>query len=152
MTAGQLTIEALGTNQVDLIAGDPGKDLLAKFGVKPQRLLGATALFDLDNAGAKRPSDPIVPEVGGVFGLKLAQPLSLKDKTAARFSLQVIQDAIATVQRAFRSLTPDPLSLIRPGLESTVPPPEIAAQISEYTTALARLQSINLAGPVSLFL
>ncbi len=152
VTAGQLTIEALGTNQVDLIAGDEGKDLLAKFGVKPQRLLGATALFDLDNAGAKRPSDPIVPEVGGVFGLKLAQPLSLKDKTAARFSLQVIQDAIATVQRAFRSLTPDPLSLIRPGLESTVPPPEIAAQISEYTTALARLQSINLAGPVSLFL
>ena len=151
VTAGQLKIEALGSNQVDLIAGDPGKDLLAKFGIKPQRLLGATALFDLENAGAKRPSDPIVPEIGGVFALKLDQPLGLKDKAAARFTLQQIQDAIETVKRAFRSLTPNPLSLVRPGLESTVTPPEIAAQISEYTTALVRLQSINLASPLSLF-
>ncbi len=149
VTAGKLKIEALGSNSVDLIAGAQGQDLLAKFGLKPQRLLGADALFDI-NTGPKRPSDPVEIKVGGVFALKLDQPLSLKDKTAAKFTLAQIQDAIETTKRAFRSLTPNPFANQRPGLGEPIPGATLA-KIQNYSLALARLQAGSLASPLSLF-
>ncbi|RMF14734.1 MAG: hypothetical protein D6757_05780, partial [Alphaproteobacteria bacterium] len=149
VTDGKLKIEALGGNSVDLIAGTGDQDLLAKFGLKPQRLLGTDALFQIDT-GPKRPSDPVEIEVGGVFALKLDQPLSLKDKTAAKFTLTQIQDAIETTKRAFRSLTPNPFANQRPGLNDP-PPADVLAKIQNYSVALARLQTNSLAGPLSLF-
>ncbi len=149
VTSGKLKIEALGENSVDLIAGTGDKDLLAKFGIKPQRLLGTDALFGIDT-GPTRPSDPVEIEIGGVFALKLDQPLSLKDKTAAKFTLGQIQEAIETTKRAFRSLTPNPFANLRPGLNDP-PPAGTLAKIQNYSLALARLQSASLASPLSLF-
>ena len=142
VTAGELEISALDSNRIDLIAGPAGKDLLARIGLTPQRLVGLDALLELDT-GSSSSSKTTEPDIGGNFALRLDQPLSLANKTAAQFTLTQIQDAIETTKRAFRSLTPSPLP--DPALSGPVPR-EISKQLANYSDALLRLQFASFGG------
>ncbi|MFQ5348186.1 MAG: hypothetical protein ACE5ED_10140, partial [Rhodothalassiaceae bacterium] len=137
VTSGELEISALDSNQIDLIAGPAGKDLLAKIGLTPQRLVGLDALLELDTGTSSTSSKSKEPKIGGNFALRLDQPLSLANKTAAQFTLTQIQDAIETTKRAFRSLTPEQLP--DPAQSGPVPP-QLSKELANYSDALLRLQ------------
>ena len=142
---GELTIRALGEAQIDLIAGSGERDLLSKLGLEPQRLVGPKGLFDLeDNEQPQRPSRRQEPKIGGAFAFKLDQPLSLANKQAAKFTLEQITAAVETSKRAFRSLTPNPLTE-QERITGDVPT-RLRGQIANYTDALNRLQALGLGG------
>ncbi|WP_281299806.1 MULTISPECIES: hypothetical protein [unclassified Iodidimonas] len=136
----KLVIRATGTSQVDVFAGPAERDLLGKMGIEPQRLLGTTALFNLDDETSAD------ARLGGVFAFNLRGPLGLSNKQQAAFTLTRIQESIETAKRAFRSLSPSPLDdlLNRPG-GGTVPT-RLQNQISNYNAALQRLQGGGIGG------
>lgn len=135
--SGGFSIKALGSASIELIAGDGNRDLLAKLGIEPQRILGETRLFELDSKPrVERPSNRLPPKIGGIFGLDLDGPLSLKDAAAARFTLSRISAAIETIKRAFRSLTPSPFD--GQDVNGRVPP-QLSKELGNYTAALMRL-------------
>jgi len=145
-SGGDLTIRANKRAEVDLIAGDGGRDLLGKLSLAPQRLVGTSTLFDLDD-GSRSDSDSAEndPEIGGAFGFNLNQPLSLKDKQAAEFTRNQLEEGMETAKRAFRSLTPNPLDQLQDRPSGEVPT-RLRNQISNYNAALQRLQAGSRGG------
>lgn len=135
---------------IDLLPGNGDQDLLSRIGLTAGKLLPKNEVFDLSTD-----DDEIPPEedLGGVFGLKLDGALNLKDKATAKFVLGRLDDAIATVQRAFRSTRFDPIraQLLQGNrFEGTVSP-RVQAQLANFQTGLARLQSGASNPAVSLF-
>jgi len=143
---GELTVRAFGRSEIDLIAGNGERDLLAKLGLKETRLVGPQKLFDIDEEKeeTRRPSQQEEPKIGGAFAFNLDQPLGLASKQAAKFTLEQITAAVETSKRAFRSLTPNPLT--QSDRFSGPVPPRLASQIANYNAALRRLQAGGLTG------
>lgn len=146
------TLDPKGSPTLDLIAGSDGQDALEKMGLPAGRLLSKNDVFDIDEDDDDTPKGP--EDVGGTFGLKLEGALHIKDKTTAKYVLGLLDTAITTIQRAERSLTYNPLAelLKQNALNNEAPPERITAQIANYQSALARLQSSSQAGPSSLLL
>lgn len=141
---GELAISAQGSASVALIAGRDGRDLLAKLGLSERTLIGVDKLFDLDEEGSSARTNT-QEAVGGIFALDIDRPFTLETRTGAKFALKAVDDAIAQVQRAFRSLTPkapeDPLAGIGEA------PAYLRTRLANYSDALQRLQAGGLAGP-----
>ena len=144
-----LKIEALNDAQIDIIAGEDGRDALARLGLEPSRLLPASELFGLDDDEESEDEDEdkdkeaeVVDGLGGVFGLGLDGALNIRDKKTAEFVLTQIDSAILTVQRAFRSLTPNlfELSLQEQARFEGPVPARLQKQLNGYQDALLRLQ------------
>lgn len=135
---------------IDLIPGSEGQDLLSRIGLEPGKLLPKNEVFDLGD------DDDIPPEedLGGVFGLGLGGALNLQDKATARYVLGLLDNAIATTQRAFRSTRFDPIKqqlLNQSRLDSGAPSARTLSQIANFQTGLARLQSGAASPTLSLF-
>ncbi len=135
---------------IDLIPGTGDQDLLSRIGLEPGKLLPKNEVFDLGD------DDDIPPEedLGGVFGLGLGGALNLQDKATARYVLGLLDNAIATTQRAFRSTRFDPIKqqlLNQSRLESGTPSARTLSQIANFQTGLARLQSGASSPTLSLF-
>lgn len=145
------TLEKTGSPSLDILAGDEGRDALAKLGIDAGRILAQNEVLNINDDEDIEPDGP--EDLGGSFGLKLDGALHIRDKKTAKYVLGLLDTAIGTIQRAERSLTFNPLrALIRNGsLNNEPPPPRIAAQISNYQDALSRLQAGSLSGPTSLF-
>lgn len=141
---GELFLRAQGTAKIDIFSGKNDRDLLAGLGIKPQRLLGTQALFNLDDKKPQRSSVKAEPKLGGAFAFNLDQPLSLKNKQAAAFTLKQVENAINTAKRAFRSLTPNLLDSLG-GPKGTVPP-QLSKELANYSAALQRLQAGQIGG------
>lgn len=139
ISGGSLTIRAEGRNTLEFIAGGEGRDLLARFGLQPTRVLGPTALFDLDS------EESVTSRAGGVFAFNLDQPLNLASGDTAKFALSQLEDAVEVPKRAFRSLSPPPdLSGQRPP-EGEVPT-RLRNQLANYRDGLQRIQAFNQGG------
>ncbi|GHF14194.1 regulatory protein FlaEY [Kordiimonas sediminis] len=134
-----------GGPSVDLLAGEDGFDILKKIGITPGKLLPKEEVFGISDEEEEYSEETL----GGVFGLKLEGALNLQDKTTAKYVLGLLDDAIGTIQRAYRSTIFDPVkaSLLnqKPGLNSA-PSPYMAARIANYTDALNRLTGYSQAG------
>lgn len=135
---------------IDLIPGSDGRDLLSRIGLEPGKLLPKNEVFDLGD------DDDIPPEedLGGVFGLGLGGALNLQDKATARYVLGLLDNAIATTQRAFRSTRFDPIKqqlLNQSRLDTGTPSARTLSQIANFQTGLARLQSGATSPTLSLF-
>ena len=135
---------------LDLIPGSGDQDLLSRIGLEPGKLLPKNEVFDLGD------DDDIPPEedLGGVFGLGLGGALNLQDKATARYVLGLLDNAIATTQRAFRSTRFDPIKqqlLNQSRLDSGTPSARTLAQIANFQTGLSRLQSGATSPTLSLF-
>ncbi len=143
----KLKIETVsGKGAIELIAGADGRDALRSIGIEPVRLLPTDELFNLTKDEDEGTN---LENLGGVFALGLDQALNLSDKVTAKFVVGIIDDAISTIQRAFRSTEFDPLkALIKEQAKNNVgdAPPRILAQIANYQDALARLQAGSFAG------
>jgi len=143
-TGGELTIRAQNGAQVDLSAGDAGRDLLGKLGLEAKRLLAEDAETNSNEESDGDSEDE--PDVGGAFGFELDQPLSLKSKQAAKFTLNQIESAMETAKQAFQSLQPEPESSRRDQPTGEVPP-QLVNEINNFNAALQRLQTNSQSGP-----
>ncbi len=135
---------------IDLIPGTGDRDLLGRIGLQPGKLLPKNEVFDLGN------DEDIPPEedLGGVFALDLDGALNLKDKATAKYVLGLLDTAISTTQRAFRSTRFDPIRqqlLNQSRTQEGTPSPRTLAQIANFQTGLSRLQSGASSPTLSLF-
>ncbi len=138
---------------ITLTAGSGGQDLLASLGIEAGRLLPNDEIFGLNDFaddGVFNPDD----DLGGVFGLDLDGALNISDKTTARYVLGLLDTAIGTTQRAFRSLEFNQFrdGLNRPGQAGGTPSRAATARLANLQSGLARLQAGGGAGSsLSLF-
>lgn len=148
----KLKISALDDGvSIDLLPGEDGRDLLSRIGIEPGRLLPKNEVFGL---GEEDEDIPPEEDLGGVYSLGLGAAIHIGDKATAKYTLGLLDSAISTIQRAFRSLEYDP---IRAALlaDSSTPtgtvPTRLQNQIANFETGLARLQSGSSSPSVSLF-
>lgn len=150
----KLTVGTLSDGvRVDLLAGEDGNDLLSRIGLAAGPLVPSDEIFGLNEEDEDTdPTDP--SNLGGAFALGLEGALHIGDKSTAKYVLGVLDDAISTIQRAYRSLTYDPLkaALLQESQNSggTVPP-YLQNQLANFQTGLARLQSGASSPSVSVF-
>lgn len=150
----KLTISTLDDGvRIDLLPGDDGNDLLARIGLTAGALVPSDEIYGLDEDDEETDAtDP--SNLGGTFALGLDGAIHIQDKSTAKYVLGLMDDAIATIQRAYRSLTYDPIkaALLEESQNSggTVPT-YLQNQLANFQTGLARLQSGASAPSVSLF-
>ena len=151
----KLTISALDDGAtIDLLPGTGGRDLLERIGLTPGKLLPKNEVFDLGDEEDDPDFDASAPEnLGGAFALGIDGALNLKDKATAKYVLGLLDNSISSIQRAFRSLTYDPLKeLLKNGNSPQGEVPQyLQNQLANFQTGLARLQSGAGAPTVSLF-
>lgn len=151
----KLTISALDDGvTIDLLRGTGGRDLLERIGLEPGLLLPKNEVFGLDDKKDDPKFDASAPEnLGGAFALGIDGALNLEDKATAKYVLGLLDNAIANTQRAFRSLTFDPLKAALLNDKSTTGPvpKHLQNQLANFQTGLARLQSGSSSPTVSLF-
>ena len=145
-----LRIKAINGSSVELFAGTGDKDALGRLGMEPTKLLASALLFQLDVG--KSGFDP--EDLGGVFGLNLTNAFHIEDKTTAQYVLTQLTNATATLQRAFRTLSFDPVraKLLEDARFKGTVPPHLLAQIANFQAGLDRLQSGIFGGGISLFI
>lgn len=143
----KLRIKATRGSSVELFAGTGDRDLLGRLGIEPTKLLATSLLFNLD--AGKAGFDPA--DLGGVFGLNLSSAFHIKDKTTAEYVLTQLNNATATIQRAFRTLSFDPVKaqLLEDARFKGTVPPYLLARIANFQEALARLQVGAFGGGIS---
>ncbi|MEM6683751.1 MAG: hypothetical protein AAF607_16070 [Pseudomonadota bacterium] len=138
VSGDSLKIEALNDARVDILAGPEGSDALVRLGIEPQSILPSDRLFELNDT---RPPEE---QLGGTFALGLEASFNLRDKTTAKFVATKIDNAISTVQRAFRSLTFDPIAFQlqeQARFQGGTVPTRLTNQLANFQSALARLQT-----------
>jgi len=148
----KLTISTLDDGvSIDLLPGKGDRDLLERIGLEAGKLLPKNEVFGLGEDEEADGSDP--DNLGGAFGLGLKGELHIKDKATAKYVLGLFDGAISSVQRAFRSLEYNPLkALIKQGKQPQGQvPAHLQAQLANFQTGLARLQSGASSPSLSLF-
>lgn len=141
--AGQLKITPLNDASIQIFAGDGDKDALKHLGMEPTTVLPASTLFDIGSSSAEG-ADP--NKLGGVFALSLQSNFNVQDKKAAAYVSAQLDTAISNVQRAFRSLTYDPVKaeiLKQSKASKGTVPAYLSKQIASYQDALFRIQAIT---------
>lgn len=130
-------ITARGGATVELIAGPPGQDALAKLGIDPQIL----SQPPVRAANAPR----VAP--GGQFGLGLSVGLSLATAQDAGIALNAVKQAMSITQTGYRSLYWDSTKAALAngpsgtGAKSKAAVTRASAQAASYQAALDRIQS-----------
>ncbi len=134
----KLTITAKDKSRIDLQRGPDGSDALGKLALAPGQLRSSAVLFDIGKSAVEVARTP-----GGSFALDLSTDLTLADAKTATAAKAKIDKALATVQRAYRSLYYDPAreALARQRSAAGAVPAYLSQQLSSYQDALARLQS-----------
>lgn len=149
LTGKKLKIESLNGSTVDIIAGKGGRDALVKLGLQPSKILPASKLSTIGVATIS--TDP--NNLGGVFGLDLKSGYALRTKTEAAFVSAQLDTALATIKRAFRSLTFDPVKadlLKQANLSKGTVPPYLTKQLANYQDGLRRLSFLGNGGGFSI--
>ena len=137
---------------IDLLPGTGDRDLLQRIGLTAGKLVPKNEALSLLNNDKN--FDPSAPEnLGGAFGLGLAGALNIEDKQTAKYVLGLLDGGISRIQRAFRSLTFDPLkeSLKQDNKANGPVPPHLQKQLANFSSGLARLQSGSSSSSTSLF-
>lgn len=133
----KLQIKAINGARIDIISGPEGQDALVGLGLEPTKIFddGIEASTDDDDEESEEEIDV------KTFGLELNQNLHLLGKKAAEFTIVQIDNAIATLQSAYRKLNPDPLvERLKEQAKFNGPvPAHITNQLANYQAALARL-------------
>jgi hypothetical protein len=133
----KLKISVKNGSEIQVFAGDGDRDALKSLGLAPTKIFPNEKLFGIDDDGNKSKTD----ELGGVFGFKLETGLSLTSEASAKYMLGKINDALAEVQRAYRSLYYDPLTdyLKNSATPKGEVPAALSKQLANYQAGLQRL-------------
>ena len=146
-----LKIESRNGSTIDILAGKNGRDALVKLGVQPSKILPKEKLSTIGDASLGTDPD----NLGGVFGLELLTAFSLRSKKEAKFVSAQLDKALETIQRAFRSLTYDPVKakiLKDAELKKGTVSPQQLSQLSNYRAGLQRLALFTNVDPEALLL
>ncbi len=131
-------ITARGGATIELIAGPPGQDALAKLGIDAQIL---------SQPPVRAASAPKVSP-GGRFGLGLSTGLSLATAQDAGIALNAVTQAMSVTQTGYRSLywdsTKAALANGGAGGASRAAVARASAQAASYQAALDRIGSVSL--------
>lgn len=141
-SSGSIDIRQQGDATITLEPGKSGQDVLAKLGIDPIKLLPSKILFNLSTSTDK--SKQAEQRPGGTFALSLDTGLTIATKQDASYVKTQLDTAVATVQRAYRSLYFNETAAraaLSKGTSSGTVPAYITAQNAGYAAALARLQS-----------
>ncbi len=132
----RLKIGVKNGGEIQLIAGDGDRDALKSLGLEPTKIFDNAKLFGIG-------TDKNAPkELGGVFGFKLEDGLTASTERGAKYLLGKLNDAIAEVQRSYRSLYHDPIAdLLKQQSSNTTGtvPAHLQKQLSNYSNGLNRL-------------
>jgi hypothetical protein len=148
----KLKISALDEGvTIEFFKGKEGRELLERIGLEPGRILPKNDVFDISSDD----DEDIPPEedLGGVYALGLDGAIHLKDKQTAKYVLGLLDTAVSTIQRAYRSLNYNPLieQLKNGSANQGAASPYQQAQLANLQTGLARLQSGAASSSVSFF-
>lgn len=133
-------ITARGGATIELIAGPPGQDALAKLGIDAQIL---------SQPPARAASAPKVSP-GGRFGLGLSTGLSLATAQDAGIALNAVTQAMSVTQTGYRSLYWDSTKAamanggVSAGAAGKAAVARASAQAASYQAALDRIGSVSL--------
>ncbi|PCI64244.1 MAG: hypothetical protein COB37_02425 [Kordiimonadales bacterium] len=141
----RIIISALDDGEsLDLLPGTGGRDLLARLGIQPGKLLPKNDIFNLGNDDDEEDRDGTDPDnLGGSFALGIAGALNISDRSNAKFVVGLLETAATNTQRAFRSLTFNPIRalLLADKAPTGTASPATLARIANLQGGLARLQA-----------
>lgn len=138
----KLKISVKNGSEIQLFAGDGDRDALKSLGLEATKIFPNERLFGIDENGSdKKKKAAKEKELGGVFGFKLESGLSAASESSAKYLLGKVNDALAEVQRAYRSLYYDPLTdFLKNNAKPSGPVPEhLSKQLANYQSGLQRL-------------
>lgn len=138
-TGTTLKIEPKDGHTIDIISGKGEKDALNKLGLEPTRLIDKDSLYGLGDEDEEDKDNSTEP--GGTFSLKLDASLKLTDETTSAYVKSLLEDAVATTKRAYRSLyfdTNKAENEYKKDFSGEVPA-YLTNKIANYQDALARL-------------
>ncbi|MEM8784266.1 MAG: hypothetical protein AAGF19_00240 [Pseudomonadota bacterium] len=121
-----LTIEAFDGKRIEVLAGNEGEDALAGLGLAPSVI-------------TSKNDDETDPSTKLAIGLALPGDLSLRNKTEAARTLEVLNEALTEIRNSYRTLTTPPAPEQGPGVRGGAVPDYLNAQIANFQAALDRL-------------
>ncbi|MBL4838310.1 MAG: SBBP repeat-containing protein, partial [Kordiimonadaceae bacterium] len=138
---------------IDLLPGTGDRDLLKRIGLSAGKLLPRDEVLGIKDDDEKK-NQTAEDTLGGIFGLKLEGALHIKDKTTAKYVLGLLDTAITTIQRADRSLKFNPFKFLsgQNSANQGSVPPHLTAQLANFQSGLARLQSGSSSSSLNLFI
>lgn len=142
LSAGsKLQFKAKSDKEITFKAGKDGHDALEKLGMEPAKLLTAEALYGKLSDSKKKNDTEDALKPGGSFALGLDMSLSLADSKAASYTSGVINGALETVKRAYRSLYFDEskAQMATQAKFAGDVPAHLNKQLANYQEALRRL-------------
>lgn len=131
----KLKITTKNGGEIQIFAGDGDRDALRSLGLEPTKILPNERLFVLNE-------DKVEGQLGGVFALGLEKGLSVATERAAKYLQGTLGDALANIQRAYRSLFPDPLAEMlkqQAKISQGTVPAALQKQLANYEAGLNRL-------------
>ena len=136
-----LKIEARNGAEIDLIAGEDGRDALKKLGIEERSILSNEVLFDLNDEFGSSPD-----KLGGVFALNLNNAFSFSTRQEAEYIFNQLENAIQVIQSAHRSLTFDPIKaqLLEEAKKNIGPAPaHLQDRLARYQDGLQRVLAVT---------
>lgn len=136
----KLQFKAKDGREVAFSAGADGHDALSKLGLQPGRLYDSKTLYGLTgDSKNKKNTSSYTP--GGAFALDLSFSLQLKDTASSEYVKKVLENAVETIKRAYRSLYYDETkaAMASGSAPTGATSPYLASKIANYRDALARL-------------
>lgn len=135
----KLKISVKNNSEIQLFAGGGDRDALKSLGLAPTKIFPNERLFGMN--GKDDDSAAASEELGGIFGFKFEDGVNAASENGAKYLLGKVNDAIAEVQRAYRSLYKDPLTeYLKNQTKPKGPvPPALAKQLANYQAGLSRL-------------
>lgn len=133
----KLRISTKNGGEVQIFAGDGDRDALRGLGLEATKILPNERLFVLND-------DKVEGELGGAFALNLEKGLSVASERAAKYLAGSLSDALANIQRAYRSLFPDPLAEMlkqQAQMAKGTVPPALQKQLANYEAGFNRLMA-----------
>lgn len=138
----KLKIESINGATIDIIAGKGSQDALAKLGMESTKILPSEKIFAIGEEVVGTDPD----NLGGVFALDLLAGYSLRSKKEAEYVSNQITTALETIERAYRSLTYDPVKadlLKQAELKKGTVSPYQTKQLANYSEGLSRISALT---------
>ncbi|WP_339861664.1 SBBP repeat-containing protein [Paremcibacter congregatus] len=138
----ELKIESQAGATIDISAGKGAQDALIKLGMEPTKILPSDKVYAIGEETLG--TDP--ENLGGVFGLGLLSGFSLRTKKEAEYVSGQVAAALETIERAYRSLTYDPVKadiLKQAKIKKGTVPPHLLSQLNNYQDGLNRISALT---------
>ncbi|MDA5192638.1 NHL repeat-containing protein [Govanella unica] len=137
----RLKISAINGGEIKIMSGSGDKDALKSLGIEPTTIISTDKLYNLNTGKNGKAADL---DLGGLFGLNFEAGLTTSTMNGSKYLAGKLADAIAQMQRAYRSLYHDPtIEALKNNAKKTsgTVPAHLQKQLANYKDGLSRLMS-----------